>query len=265
MKLSMITVCYNAEKCIENTMKSVLYQTIPIYEYLIIDGKSSDNTIAIVNSYREKFELQGVKFRVVSEKDKGISDAFNKGIKLATGDLIGLINADDKMLPQTCSILLNAFEDGTDVYYGNCIWEENSNNLKFISKPKEQDPNKLNRLMYEMVLIHPSTFITKNAYKRIGYYDISFRYCMDEELLYRMYRGGIKFKYIDKELTIFTAGGISDSNPKKVFDEVNRIPLMYGEPEIKVKLIEMYKLTRDFLARKAKSIGLYNIIKRRVQ
>lgn len=263
MKLSMVTVCFNAEKSIERTMKSVFSQTAPIYEYLIIDGGSSDSTMSIVNSYREKFESRGIKFVTVSEPDNGISDAFNKGIRLATGDLIGLINADDEMLPQTCSILSNSFEEGIDIYYGNCIWDEITNNLRFVSKPKETNPEKLDRLMYEMVMIHPATFITKKAYEKCGYYDISFRYCMDEELLYRMFKNGIKFRYIDREFSVFMAGGVSDSNPKKVFDEVSRIPLMYGEPKFKVELIEIKKLTRDFFARKAKSLGLYKVLKKR--
>lgn len=264
MKLSMVTVCFNAEKSIEKTIKSVLNQTLPVYEYIIIDGASNDKTIAIVEAYRRQFELKEIRFIVVSEKDKGISDAFNKGIKIATGDLVGLINADDKMLPDTCQMLEDAFTNDIDIYYGNSVWDEESNQLRFISKPKEKNPVHLSRLMYEMVMIHPATFITKKAYEKVGYYDITFRYCMDEELLYRMYRNGVKFKYIDKELTIFMAGGVSDSNPKKVFGEVSRIPLMYGEPLIKVKLIEKKKIVRDLMARKVKKIGLYKILKKQV-
>ena len=261
MKLSMITVCFNAEKEIEKTIQSVLVQTLPVYEYLIIDGGSKDGTIELVNSYKDAFESRDIRFKVVSEPDRGISDAFNKGIVQASGDLIGLINAADELLPDTCRVLTEAYEDHIDIYYGNCIWDEIDNQLRFVSKPKERNPGRLYRLMYEMVMIHPSTFITKKAYEICGYYNLSFRYCMDEELLYRMFRYGIKFKYIDEELTVFKAGGVSDSNPKKVFAEVSRIPLMYGEPKVKVKVIELKKITRDYLARRAKRVGLYSLVK----
>lgn len=264
MKLSMVTACFNAEKNIEKTIKSVLNQTLTVYEYFIIDGKSSDKTVEIAESYRKQFTSKGIRYTVISENDSGISDAFNKGIRNSTGDLIGLINADDEMLPDTCKILYDSFRIGTDIYYGNCIWNESNNQLCFISKPKEQNTDRLYRLMYEMVMIHPATFITKRAYEKFGYYDVSFRYCMDEELLFRMYKNGVKFKYIDKELTMFFAGGLSDSNPGKVFHEASRIPIMYGEPRLKVKMIELKKFARDFIARRVKEIGIYKIIKKQV-
>lgn len=264
MKLSMVTVCYNAENCIGKTIRSVLSQTTPVYEYIIIDGGSKDRTVEICESYRSKFAEQGIEFNVISEKDKGISDAFNKGISRAAGDLIGLINADDEMLEETCEILQHAFTEGVDVYYGNCIWEEKENKLRFVSKPKEQTHHGLSKLLYEMVMIHPATFISQKAYQQYGMYDISFRYCMDQELLYRMYQSGASFQYINRELTIFVAGGISDTNPQKVFRETSRIPLMYHEPLIKVRAIEYKKLIRDFFARKAKRFGVYHIIKKQM-
>jgi glycosyltransferase involved in cell wall biosynthesis len=260
----MVTACFNAEDCIEKTILSVLAQTKPVYEYIIIDGDSTDSTMSIVESYREKFHTANISFIIISEKDKGISDAFNKGIQRAGGDLVGLINANDELLPYTCQNLEYVFEDTVDVYYANCIWEEPNCGLRFVSKPKERNVSKLNKLLYEMVLIHPSTFITKRAYQKHGLYDVSFRYCMDQELLYRMSKGGVKFKYIDNELTRFRAGGVSDTYPRKVFKETCRIPLMYGELPLKVKIVEKKKLLRDFMARKAKRIGIYNIIKKKV-
>lgn len=262
MRLSMVTACYNAEKVIEKTIKSVLNQTKPVYEYIIVDGASKDATVEIVNSYKLSFESKGIKFTVISEPDKGISDAFNKGIDKATGDVIGLINADDELLPSTNEILERAYDKDIQVYYGNCYWDESINGLRFVSKPKEQNPEKLGRLLYEMVMIHPATYITKSAYEKYGSYNITFRYCMDEELLYRMFSKGAKFKYLDEELSVFRAGGVSDANPKKVFAEVSRIPRMYNEPEWKIWIIENKKILRDFIARKAKKIGLYKILKR---
>ncbi len=261
VKISIITVCYNAELNIEKTILSVLNQIVPVYEYIIIDGGSTDNTMKIVKSYIEKFLALGVSYIYQSQKDEGISDAFNKGIAISTGELIGLINADDELLKNTSQILQRIYTKDIDIYYGNCIWVDKINNLEFISKPKIQIPCHLGILLYEMVMIHPSTFITLKAYRKVGGYNIQYKYCMDQELLYRMYCAGVKFSYVDKELTIFQAGGISDTNPIKVFNEASRIAISSGEPVWKVKGIKLKKICRDFLARKAKKYGLYNILK----
>lgn len=261
VKISIITVCYNAEKTIEKTIFSVFNQTVPIHEYIVVDGGSTDKTMNIVKSYSKKFKQAGTIYRFQSEKDEGISDAFNKGIYMATGDLIGLVNADDELIRDTSEVLQKVYSEDIDIYYGNCIWVDAGNKLNFISKPKVKNPDCLGALLYEMVMIHPSTFITSHAYKKVGGYNISFRFCMDQELLYKMYCSGLEFYYIDKELTIFKAGGISDTNPREVFREASRIAIFAGEPIWKVKGIECKKIFRDFLARKAKKIGIYNILK----
>ena len=98
MKISIITVCYNSEKNIKDTLESVLKQTYKNYEYILVDGKSQDNTLKIIKKYEKKFKG---KLKYISENDKGIYDAMNKGIKLSTGDIVGLINSDD--------ILANSF------------------------------------------------------------------------------------------------------------------------------------------------------------
>lgn len=166
MKLSIVTVCYNAEQCIDRTIKSVLNQTCPVYEYIIIDGGSKDKTYNRVCSYEKSFAEKGILFKHISERDKGISDAFNKGIKMASGTLIGLINADDELLPETSEILKNECKKiDVDIYYGNCYWVDSERNLEYVSKPKHD----LSKLLYNMVLIHPSTFVKKKAYEECGF------------------------------------------------------------------------------------------------
>ena len=95
MLVSIITVAYNSEKCIRKAIESVLNQTYPHIEYTIVDGLSKDNTVAVAKEYEEKFQEKGYTYRIVSEKDNGIYDAMNKGIRMATGELIGMINSDD--------------------------------------------------------------------------------------------------------------------------------------------------------------------------
>lgn len=258
-KLSIVTVCYNAEDCIETTIASVLAQTEPVYEYIVVDGASKDGTYGLVCGYEEAFREKGIRFAHISEPDEGISDAFNKGIAMATGDLIGLINANDELLPETCGLLRQKWEtERADIYYGNCIWVDTLRNREYVSKPKHD----MRKLMYNMILFHPSTFVTKAAYNQFGVFDTSYKLCMDKELLYRMYRAGCSFAYLDESLTRFRAGGVSDTQARAVFEEGNRIPLRYGEPWLKVKCVEYCKRFRNWAVQTIKDTPLYLYLKK---
>lgn len=261
LKLSIVTVCYNSENCIEKTIQSILGQTESIYEYIVIDGASKDKTYQIVCNYDYIFKEKGIIYKHISEKDEGISDAFNKGISLATGDLIGLINADDELLPDACKLLRQKYEEvESDIYYGNCIWVDSARNIEYVSKPKHE----LKKLLYFMILIHPSTFVKKTAYNQCGVFDKTYKLCMDRELLYRMYKAGKKFTYIDQCLTKFKAGGVSDTHLKAVHKEGSRVALQYGEPWLKVKIIEYYKLLRNCSVRLLKITPLYFYLKKHI-
>lgn len=254
MKLSMITICFNAEEVLEKTILSVLAQSVPVYEYILIDGASTDNSYEIIKSYEKAFNEKGIKYFYLSEKDKGISDAFNKGIERATGDLIGILNADDEMMPKTCEILQEYMEKcPADIYYGNCLWIDEKKGMEYISKPKHD----LNKLLYYMILIHPSTFVKKETYQECGIFNVSYRYCMDKELLYRFYKKNKKFQYVDACLTKFKAGGVSDTHTKAVFKESSRMAIENGEPWVKVKMIEYKKMVKDKTARKLKGTKIY--------
>lgn len=254
MKLSIVTVCYNAEKCIETTIQSVLNQTMQVYEYIIVDGGSTDLTYKKVCSYDNAFADKGVKYHHISEKDRGISDAFNKGILMATGDIIGLINADDELLPESCRTILEIAEQKeADVYYGNCIWQDTRNQIEYVSKPKHD----LKQLLYNMILIHPSTFVKKNAYDECGIFDITYKYCMDKELLYRFFKQGKQFVYVDAELTKFKSGGVSDTHTRAVFKEGSRMALDNGAPYYMVKLMEIKKIAKTELVKQLKKTSLY--------
>ena len=118
-KISIITVCYNSSLHLEECMQSIINQSYENKEYIVIDGGSKDGTLDIINKYRDKIAY------FVSEPDKGISDAFNKGMKAATGDIIGILNSDDYMMPGVLRKVADQYEDGIDVYRGYClIWNE---------------------------------------------------------------------------------------------------------------------------------------------
>lgn len=259
MKLSIITVAFNAENCIERTIRSILNQTENVYEYIVIDGGSTDKTYKIICAYDEIFSKKGIRFFHKSESDRGISDAFNKGIRQSTGDLIGIINADDELMPDATKILGSVFDKNKmGVYYGNCLWVDPVRGTEHISYPKHD----LKKLLYNMILIHPSTFVRREVYEEHGIFDISYRYCMDKELLYRFYKAGVAFQYVDEVLTRFKAGGVSDKNTLKVFREGSRMAMDNGEPVIKVKAIEYKKRVRVWIINKIKKTALYDKIKK---
>ena len=118
-KISIITITFNSEKTLEETIESVLSQNYPNLEYLIIDGGSSDGTLEIVKRYKDKIDF------VISEPDRGISDAFNKGIRYATGEIVGIINSDDLLLPDALHKVAENYDSNVGVYRGNTvIWND---------------------------------------------------------------------------------------------------------------------------------------------
>lgn len=207
MRISVVTVCRNAELEIENTMRSVLNQKYSDYEYVVIDGASTDSTNDIIQRVLPEFEEKGIPVTYLSEKDEGISDAFNKGVKHAKGDFVVLVNAGDKLTNLALSTVSGQCTDDVDIIYGNMLWIDKDNGLEYIRKSKEKPDS----IVYEMCIMHPATYIKKAAYEKYGYYKKEFRYSMDRDLLARMYTKGAQFKYINATLSVMKAGGVSDA------------------------------------------------------
>ena len=214
IKISIITITFNSEKTVEETILSVISQNYDNLEYLIIDGGSKDGTMKIVEKYRDKVAF------VVSEPDKGICDAFNKGIAHATGDIIGIINSDDILLPGALETVANYYSPEIDVYSGDVLMWNDQTGQTYIRKPDLEFRGFNKRFK----ACHPARFITREAYNRYGTYSLDFRYCMDVDLLIRFIRCGARFIHIDKPLTKFRIGATS-SDPvfKKKRDYYNLI------------------------------------------
>lgn len=200
-KISIITITYNSEKTLEETIQSVVFQKYDNLEYLIIDGGSTDRTLDIVKKYQDKIDV------VISEPDKGISDAFNKGIRNATGEIIGIINSDDLLLPNALKRLAENYETGVDVYRGNTIVWNDIKGTKTRAFPRMKfTVNSLNM----GGVCHQSTFIKNSAYKLYGTFNDKLKFMMDVDLLIRLYEKGAKFKYVDADLAISRMGGVTD-------------------------------------------------------
>lgn len=199
MKITIITVCVNAEKTIKDTIESVLKQSYKDFEYIIVDGKSSDDTLKIISKYKDK------RIRLISEKDKGLYDAMNKGIKLATGDIIGTINSDDILASEDIfQTIIDNFDENTDVIYANIkYYNEDFSKVKrdFISGTKEND---------YFCPAHPSMYVRKQIYEKIGTYNINYKIAADFDFMVRCNLNNVRYKYIDKYFVYMRYGGKSN-------------------------------------------------------
>ncbi|MDR0812322.1 MAG: glycosyltransferase [Paludibacter sp.] len=237
--VSIITVTYNAEKYIAQTMQSVFAQTYPNIEYIIIDGKSTDQTLKIIQGIaapvppkRDKLRNDG--FTVVSEKDNGIYDAMNKGIAMAKGELIGIINASDFYEPDAVKTVVNQYNENSDagVFHGNVNMLNADGSFFKLKKP---NPN-LDELYKSFSLQHPTFFVTKKTYNRVGVFDTSFRIAADYDFTMRCYRAGVKFCYIDKVITNFRQGGVSQNKMNNIA-EGKRLLLKNGYDTETVEIV----------------------------
>ncbi len=196
--VSIITIVYNGENVIEKTIQSVLLQSYKKVEYIIIDGGSSDNTVAIIKKYEQRIGYW------ISEKDTGISNAFNKGIKHAKGEIIGLINASDWYEPNTIQKIVSNI-GAFDIAYGNLrYWKHDL--FLYIQKANH------NLLKREMRVNHPTVFVKKSCYTKWGYFDEQLKCAMDFDMLLRLQINGCSFIYIDSVLANMQLNGLSDKN-----------------------------------------------------
>ncbi|MDO4880112.1 MAG: glycosyltransferase family 2 protein [Capnocytophaga sp.] len=213
--ISIITVSYNAVKTIEDTILSVINQTYPNIEYIIIDGGSTDGTLDIIKKYQERIAYW------VSEPDKGIYDAMNKGIAKATGELVGIINSDDWYELDAIENVLSLYEETNTpmIYHGglNVIKEDNA--IFYTSKA----PIKINRLKKGMIINHPATFVPKKIYEDIGGFSTSYKIASDYDFILRAFMKGYSFKPIHNVLANFRIGGVSTSISKGSLKELHTI------------------------------------------
>ncbi len=237
MKVSIITVCLNSEATIDRTIRSVISQANVELEYIIVDGESTDRTLEIVNRYKDSVSI------LISEKDEGISDAFNKGIRCATGDIIGIINSDDRLREGSLEHLCRTIQPDTDVLFGNGIRDyQDGTGKRYIANP---NPSALHKFMS---MVHPAVFIRKSTYEKYGLFDTSFKYTMDRELLLRFLNRGAVFQYDDYYYAYYSMGGTSDTNyVKKLLPEKLRLDRAEGVPIVKSRFMFVKSMIKNRL------------------
>ncbi len=215
--VSIVTVTYNSEKTLGITMESVLTQTYDRIEYLIIDGASSDGTVSLAESYRERMEQKGICLRIVSEPDSGIYDAMNKGIQLAEGDIIGILNSNDWYEPDTVETVVKEFaQENCDLLFAN-IRMHKRDGSSFVKKAR------IRSFQTSRDWNHPTMFVRADVYKshpfrNKGIHD-------DYGCYLQIAKEGYRMITLDKVLANFRMGGVS--NHKSLKEAVQRIKDRY--------------------------------------
>ena len=211
MKISIITVCYNSEQTLRDTIESVLAQDYSNIEYIIIDGESNDGTLNIIREYENRIDT------IISEPDDGIYDAMNKGIHFATGDVIGILNSDDLFeYPGVISDVLDQFKFNPKVslIFGDVVLVQPSNTQKIV---RFYDSNKFRtwKLRFGWMPPHPASFFKRSAYEKVGNYSLNYKIAADYELFVRMLMvHKSPYSRINKVLVRMRAGGLSTSGIK---------------------------------------------------
>ncbi|PFG09251.1 glycosyltransferase family 2 protein [Marinobacter sp. LV10MA510-1] len=211
LKVSIITVCFNSESTIRDTLDSVRSQNYENIEHIIVDGGSSDRTMDIVTEYREWLGP------VVSESDKGLYDAMNKGIGMASGDIIGILNSDDfyestNVIEVAVAVFLS--DPDLDILFGDVVFV-NSEDLDTITRFYRAGHFRPWKLRFGWMPPHPATFVTKAVYEKHGKYRLDMKISADYEMFVRwLSKAKLKYIWVDRVIVRMRAGGVSTGGLK---------------------------------------------------
>lgn len=213
LKISIITVVYNSVNTIKDAIESVLFQTYPMIEYIIVDGASTDGTVKVIRSYMNNIT------HFISEKDHGIYDAMNKGIKLATGDVIGILNSDDFYLSNNViEKVIEVFESKhVDSMFADLVYVK-PDKLHRVVRYYDSSHFNPKRFAYGWMPAHPTFFVKKEVYEKYGYFKTDYKIAADYELLVRFLgKYKISYFYLQIPLVKMRLGGVSTSTLKNNF------------------------------------------------
>lgn len=245
MKISIVTICFNSQDSIKKTIESIKSQTYNDLEYIIIDGGSSDKTTDIIRQYDfiDNF---------VSEPDKGIYEAFNKGIKIATGEVIGFLNSDDTYYDRnSLNTIAGSFDRNTDCVFGDLIYTNNKNEIKRFWKGS---PYKDGAFEKAWMPAHPTFYCKRSIYEKCGIFKDDYKIAGDFELMLRfLEKHNINSKYIPETLVNMRLGGLSNNGIKSKFDVLKEEFRAFSQNKIPVSKL-------SYIFHKAKKINEFKFI-----
>lgn len=207
MKISIITIVKNNKETIKDAIESVLAQTYQDIEYIVVDGASTDGTIEIVKSYRDRVA------KFISEPDKGIYDGLNKGVSLATGSIVAFLHSDDIYASKTIvDEVATVFEtNDVDGVYGDLIYTP-KNDINKVLRYWQSKTFKPELLKQGWMPAHPTLFLKKEVYEKYGNFDLKFKIAADYDFMLRVLKSGVKVKYVSKLFYIMRSGGESNKS-----------------------------------------------------
>lgn len=241
MKITIITVAYNAAETIADTLQSVASQTYPDIEHILIDGASRDATMAVVNEHGSHLA------KCISEPDRGIYDAMNKGIALATGDIIGFLNADDFYAsPRSLEIIAKAFsEPGIDACYGDLLYVSKRDASSIVRYWRSSSYRK-DSFRKGWSPPHPTFFVRRRVYEELGGFSLDFKIAADTEIMFRLLEvEGIRSVHIPQTIIKMRTGGESNKNLRNIIlqnREIVRLINASRSRKISVASFLMHKL-----------------------
>lgn len=248
LKVSIITSCYNREATIRSAIESVLSQDYPNIEYIIIDGASKDNSLSIINEYKDKITT------IVSEPDHGMYEAINKGIRLATGDIIGLVHSDDFLYsPQTISHIVKKLnETKADFLYGDGLFVNAENTDKVVRNWIGGNYRQW-KVKHGWLPLHPTCYIRREVMMQRGLYNESYKIAADSDLLFRYLQGGdLTVTYLKEYIIKMRMGGLSTDKVrrKQMWNEDIRMYSSHGMSPTLTKLEKMLWKVPQFVKAK---------------
>jgi glycosyltransferase len=215
MTISILTTVYNNASEIRNAINSVLSQTYSNIEYIVIDGNSSDGTREIVQSYGNRIS------RFVSEPDSGMYDALNKGLKMAGGDIIGILHSDDEFNhPDILAAIAGVFEKtGCDAVYGDLVYVSKTDTRQVLRYWKS-NPFDVKKFRYGWMPAHPTLFMKKEVYEKYGGFDLRYKIAADYDLMLRTVgSGNLHCEYLPEVITRMRMGGASNKSVKNIWQK----------------------------------------------
>lgn len=246
VKVSIVTVVRNGADTLARAMESVFGQSYPNIEYIVIDGASTDGTVELIRQHEDRLAAW------LSEPDSGISDAFNKGVRRATGEWVGILNADDWYEPDTVERVMEVSGNADVVHGAMRYWDGDV--ICELAHPNQAG------LAREMTINHPTVFVRRSFYKRLGGFKADYRFAMDYELLIRFLLAGARFVELEGVLTNMSYGGASDKYWMAASREVRRAQVEHGMPVAKAMMLHHLRLARGTGRRFLQAVGLGRLV-----
>lgn len=248
MKVSIITTCYNREATIKGAIESVLAQDYHDIEYIVVDGASEDSSLSIINEYQDRIA------KIVSEPDHGMYEAINKGIRMATGDIIGLVHSDDFLYDShVVSDIVREFNcSGADFIYGDGIYVDAGEINRMVRNWRGGGFHRW-KVRCGWLPLHPTCYIRRDVMMREGLYDESYKISADSDLLVRyLYKANLKVHYMKRLIIRMRMGGLSTDSKKRkmMWNEDLRMYGSHGFSPIPSKLMKMAWKVPQFIEAK---------------